>query len=458
MFIKDMATQAAVVLAAGKGTRMKSQVPKVLHRVCGREIAGLVVEAAMGAGFEMTAVVVPPDSQAISEVLGGGVSYVVQSEPLGSGHALLQAQELLEGVDNVAVLSGDVPLIRPETLGSMMRLHLESEACVTLLTATLASPDGLGRVMRDASGRVTAIIEDSEADEETQAIGEVNSGIYCFRSSWLWPSLHDLAPSPRGEIFLTDLVSEAFRQEMLVASVQTSRSQEILGVNTRVQLAEAEAYLRRSIRERWMLSGVTLTDPASIYIDFDVELGQDTAVLPNTHITGLTKIGRGCTVGPNAMIDGSEIGDGCRIVASSIEEATLEEGVDVGPFSHIRPGSHLESGVHVGNFAEVKNSRLGRGTRSGHFSYIGDAVVGADVNIGAGTITCNFDGIAKDQTRIGDGAFIGCDTMLVAPVTVGARSKTGTGAIVTKNVPPDSLAVGAPARIRRNKRGREDGE
>ena len=453
-----MVTQAAVVLAAGKGTRMKSQVPKVLHRVCGREMVRLVVEAARGAGFEMVAVVVPPDSQSIREVLDSEVRYVVQTEPLGSGDALIQAQELFEDVDSVAVISGDVPLIRPETLKDMMKLHLDSGACATLLTSTLANPYGFGRVVRDESGRITEIVEDSEADEETQAIEEVNSGIYCFNSSWLWPSLRILGPSPRGEVFLTDLVSEAFRQGKSIDSVRISQAEEILGVNTRVQLAEAETYLRRFICERWMLSGVTLTDPTSTYIDFDVELGHDTVVLPNTHITGLTKIGSGCTIGPNAIIDCSEIGNDCKIVASLIEEATLEEGVSVGPFSHIRPGSYLENGVYVGNFAEIKNSRLGRGTRTGHLSYIGDAIVGANVNICAGAITCNFDGVAKHQTRIEDGAFIGCDTMLVAPVTVGTRSKTGTGSIVTKNVPPDSLAVGAPARNRRIKKDSEDGE
>ena len=427
---------------------MRSQTPKVLHRICGRELVSLVVEAAKGAGFDVTVVVVPPGSDAIRAVLGESVSYVVQAEPQGTGHALLQARGLLDGVDSLAVLSGDVPLIQSETLSSMMRRHLEGEACMTLLTSTLSNADGLGRVIRHESGSIIAVVEDSEADEETRAIKEVNGGIYCFRSSWLWPSLDSLDPPPGREVFLTDLVSAAARDELPVTPVEAPTPEEIVGVNTRVQLAEAEAALRQRIRERWMLAGVTLSAPASIYIDFDARLGQDTVVLPNTHITGASQIGSGCEIGPDSTVDSSKIGNGCGVVASVIRESTLEDGVAVGPFSHVRSGSHLERGVHIGTSAEVKKSRLGHETRSGHFSYIGDAQVGANVNIGAGTVTCNFDGVKKNVTRIGDNAFIGSGSMLVAPVTIGERSWTGAGAVVTRDVPPDSLAVGVPARVR----------
>ena len=443
-----MASQAAVILAAGTGTRMKSQVPKVVHRVCGREMVGLVVDAAKQAGFNTTIVVVGPDSRAVREVLGKGVLYAVQAEPHGTGHALLQSRELLDGVDNVAVLSGDVPLIRHETLGSMMQLHLDRQADITLLTASLADTRGLGRVVRNTSGDVTAVVEDSEADEDVRAITEINGGVYCFRSSWLWPSLNALAPSSGGEVFLTDLVSAASRKGMVIESVQPNSTREILGVNTRVHLSEVETAIRQDIRERWMLSGVTLLDPASVYIDSNVRLGRDTIVLPNTHLTGGSVVGSGCKIGPNTIVDGSRIGDGCRIVASVIEDSTLEDGVEVGPFSYIRRACHLESGVHIGTFAEIKKSRLGRGTKSHHFSYVGDAAVGANVNIGAGTVTCNFDGVRKHRTYIEDDAFIGSDSMLVAPVTIGARSSTGAGAVVTRDVPPDSLAVGIPARAK----------
>ena len=436
---------------------MRSRLPKVLHRVCGQEMLRLVVDAAKGAGFDDITVVVPADSAAFEEALGDTVGYAVQSEPLGSGHALLQARESLEGVDNVAVLYGDVPLVRPETLDSIMRLHLDREACATLLTADLSSPDGLGRVIRDASGSVSAIVEQSDVDDATRAVTEVNAGVYCFRASWLWPSLDSLAPSPGGEVYLTDVVSIAARQEMEIASVHAESPQETLGVNTRVDLAQAESALRQRIRTHWMLSGVTMPDPASVYVDVGVELGRDTVVLPNSHITAGSRIGDGCEVGPNTIIEDSQVGDGCVVVASVVRGSTLDDEVRIGPFSNVRAGSHLERGVHLGSSAEVKSSRLGRGTRSGHFSYIGDAEVGANVNIGAGTVTCNYDGVRKHKTKIGDGALIGCDTMLVAPVTVGARAETGAGSVVTRDVPPDTLVKGVPARVGARTRKKEAG-
>jgi bifunctional UDP-N-acetylglucosamine pyrophosphorylase/glucosamine-1-phosphate N-acetyltransferase len=314
------------------------------------------------------------------------------------------------------------------------------------LTSTLAKPDGFGRVLRSSSGSITGIIEESEADESMLAITEVNCGVYCFRATWLWENLASLPPSPRGEIFLTDLIARAVQQGLPVESVLSHDADETIGINNRVQLAEAEAVLRQRIRARWMLNGVTMSDPASVYIGASAELGEDTTVLPNTHIIGRSRIGANCEIGPNSIIEDSTIGNSCKIIASFIEGSTLGEGVDVGPFSHIRPGTHLESDVHIGNFAEVKNSHLGPGTKSGHFSYIGDAKLGANVNIGAGTVTCNFDGDGKNQTTIGDDAFIGSDTMLVAPVEIGARASTGAGSVVTRDVPPDMVAIGMPAR------------
>ncbi len=430
---------------------MVSRVPKVLHRVCGVEMARLVIETARSAGIGPVTVVVPQDSVAIREALGEGVDYAIQSEPLGSGHALLQARGSLKDADSVVVLYGDVPLVRPETVREMVRIHDERKACVSLLTSIIANPDGLGRVKRSPYGGVTGIVEESDADDETLAITEVNCGVYCFRSAWLWDNLPTLQASPRGEIYLTDLVALASQQGMVVESVRSSDVSETLGVNNRVQLAEAESVLRRRVRQRHMLAGVTMPDPASVYIDAEVELGDDTLVLPNTHIRGRSRIGANCEIGPNAIVEDSVVGDGCRVTASFVESSTLDDAVDVGPFSHVRPGCHVESGVHIGNFAEVKNSRLGTGSKLGHFSYIGDAHLGANVNIGAGTVTCNFDGEGKNRTNIGDDAFIGSDTMLVAPVDVGARSTTGTGSVVTRDVPPDSVAVGMPARTLRKK-------
>ena len=414
-------------------------MPKVLHPVCGKPMVALVAEAAAGADVGTTVVVVPPDSEAIRSTLGGSVAYVEQSGPLDGGRALLRARDNLQRVDNVAVLDGNVPLITAETLTAMAEVHERSGAAVTLLTAAARSPDGLPRVVRDSSGRVTHTVED-DGDRGTH---EVDAGIYWFRSEWLWRNLDSVGRSPGG-----DLLRAACEQGEVVADVATDSPGEAIGVNTRVQLAEAEEAMRRAVREKWMLAGVTMREPSSVYVDAGVRIGQDTVIHPNTHLCGATVVGPDCEIGPDSTIRDATLGAGCRIVSSVVTGATLENGVEVGPFSHIRPGSHLESGVRIGSFGEVSRSRLGRGARSAHFSYIGDTEIGANVNIGAGTVTCNFDGVEKHRTQIGEGAFIGSGSMLVAPVTIGARARTGAGAVVTRDVPPDSLAVGVPARVR----------
>ena len=434
-----MTTRAVIILAADPGTRMKSAMPKVLHPVCGKPMVALVAEAAAGADVGTTVVVVPPDSEAIRSTLGGSVAYVEQSGPLDGGRALLRARDSLQRVDNVAVLYGNVPLITAETLTAMAEVHERSGAAVTLLTAAARPPDGLPRVVRDSSGRVTNTVED-DGDRGTH---EVDAGIYWFRSEWLWRNLDSVGRSPGG-----DLLRAASEQGEVVADVATDSPGEAIGVNTRVQLAEAEEAMRRAVREKWMLAGVTMREPSSVYVDAGVRIGQDTVIHPNTHLCGATVVGPDCEIGPDSTISDATLGAGCRIVSSVVTGATLENGVEVGPFSHIRPGSHLESGVRIGSFGEVSRSRLGRGARSAHFSYIGDTEIGANVNIGAGTVTCNFDGVEKHRTQIGEGAFIGSGSMLVAPVTIGARARTGAGAVVTRDVPPDSLAVGIPARVR----------
>ena len=434
-----MTTRAVIILAADPGTRMKSAMPKVLHPVCGKPMVALVAEAAAGADVGTTVVVVPPDSEAIRSTLGGSVAYVEQTGPLDGGRALLRARDNLQRADNVAVLDGNVPLITAETLTEMAEIHERSGAAVTLLTAAARSPDGLPRVVRDSSGRVTHTVED-DGDRGTH---EVDAGIYWFRSEWLWRNLDSVGRSPGG-----DLLRAASEQGEVVADVATDSPGEAIGVNTRVQLAEAEEAMRRAVREKWMLAGVTMREPSSVYVDAGVRIGQDTVIHPNTHLCGATVVGPDCEIGPDSTIRDATLGAGCRIVSSVVTGATLENGVEVGPFSHIRPGSHLESGVRIGSFGEVSRSRLGRGARSAHFSYIGDTEIGANVNIGAGTVICNFDGVEKHRTQIGEGAFIGSGSMLVAPVTIGARARTGAGAVVTRDVPPDSLAVGIPARVR----------
>jgi bifunctional UDP-N-acetylglucosamine pyrophosphorylase/glucosamine-1-phosphate N-acetyltransferase len=302
--------------------------------------------------------------------------------------------------------------------------------------------------LRNAQGSVIGIIEEAQATPEQLAIKELNPGVYCFDGTWLWDHLPGLPLSPKGEYYLTDLIHIAIAEGHAVEAIMARDPLETLGVNDRVHLARVESVMRQRIRERLMRAGVTMTDPDSIYIDALVQVGEDTIVYPNTHLLGNTRIGMDCQIGPNTIVRDSSVGDRCRLLAAVIEEAVIDNEVSIGPFAHLRKGAHLADGVHMGNFGEVKNSALGPGVRMGHFSYIGDATIGPDANIGAGTITCNFDGVQKQETVIEEGAFIGSDTMLVAPVRVGARAKTGAGAVVTHDVPPDTTVVGVPARVR----------
>ena len=447
-----MTEWAAVVLAAGKGTRMKSALPKVLHPLCGQPMARHILDALRAVGVTRTTLVVGHGAGQVRAALGSDIRYAEQPRQLGTGHALLQARQTIgHAAGDVLVLCGDTPLIAPSTLRSLMERHRTSRAALTLLTCDTCPTDGLGRIERDASGRVTRIVEEKDAGPDVRALREVNAGVYCFRAAWLWPALASLRPHANGEIYLTDLVEMAVAQKKRIESVVTRDPLEALGVNDRVQLARAEAALRQRIREDWMRAGVTMKDPPSTFIDAHATIGQDTVLQPGVHLWGKTAVGRACAIGPNTVVADSVIGDRCRIVASVVERSTVEDDVDIGPFSHLRDGAHIGAETHIGNFAEVKKSRLGRRTKMGHFSYIGDATVGRDVNIGAGTITCNYDGVRKNPTVIEDNVFIGSDTMLVAPVRLGARSVTGAGSVVNRDVPPDKLAVGVPARLRSKK-------
>ena len=453
-----MSTKAAVILAAGKGVRMRSGLSKVLHKICGKELVRHVVDSAKAAGYDRIVVIVSPaNHDPVHDLLGDSVGYALQTDTLGTGHAVLQARDLLSGVDTVAVLNGDVPLIRTETLCSLLERHEAQDARATLLTAH-CDIAGLARVVRNSSGAIAEIVEERDADEPTKAITEVNVGSYCFKGPWLWDALEKVEPSDGGEYYLPAVMAIAVRQGTPPESIGVSEPAEALGINDRVQLSEAENILQERIRLHWMKSGVTMPSPTSVYIDADVSLGQDTTVLPNTHITGGTRVADRCVIGPNSIIDGARIGSECRVWSSVVEGSELEARVNVGPFTHIRPGSRVSEGVVLGNFAEINRSQVGRNTKSAHFSYLGDAEIGENVNIGAGTVTVNYDGVSKLPTRIGDGAFIGCDTMLIAPVEVGAGAQTGAGAVVTKDVPPETMAVGVPARqISKNKRKSDGG-
>ncbi|NLG51250.1 MAG: bifunctional UDP-N-acetylglucosamine diphosphorylase/glucosamine-1-phosphate N-acetyltransferase GlmU [Chloroflexi bacterium] len=449
---------AAVILAAGQGTRMKSSFPKVLHPVAGLPMILWSVQNARTLGADSIALVIGVGAEAVQQTVGDQVLYTVQQEQLGTGHATLQARELLQGrADSVLVLYGDMPTLRLETLQRLVQLHHERRPAVTLLSVLSDDSMGFGRVVRDPDGAVTAIVEEAVATPEILALKELNCGVYCFDADWLWRRLPDVPMTqPKGEYYLTDMVGLAVQDGLPVEVVTITDVTEVQGINNRVHLARAERIMRERIAESLMLDGVTLIDPATTYIEATVRVGRDTVIYPNTVLRGQTVVGEACELGPNSVIQDTTIGDNCRVFASVLEEATLENHVNIGPFGHLRPGAHLGEGVHMGNFGEVKNAYLAPGTKMGHFSYIGDARVGADANIAAGTVTCNFDGVRKHRTVIGEGAFIGSGTMLVAPVTVGKRAKIGAGSVVTRDVPDATLAYGVPARSQRKLEDEEE--
>ncbi len=441
-------TTECLILAAGLGTRMKSEQSKVLHPLGGRPMLQWAVESCREALGRAPYVVIGPEADDVRARFTDTVSFVEQAKRLGTGHAVMQAADKLAGRSELLLVTyADMPLLQPETLRRIVEAQAGNEGPLTLLSAHSDVSRGFGRILRDDDGRIIGIVEEAHADPEQLRLRELNVGTYCFRSDWLWEQLPKLPLSPKGEYYLTDLVGAAAAQDEPIGSVGLEDKDEMIGINSRVHLAEAEAVLRQRTNRRWMEAGVTLYDPATTYIGPDVEVGIDTVIFPNTHLEGKTVVGRRCRLGPNSIIRDSLIGDECRLEASVVEGATLEAKVEAGPFAHLRKGAYLSQGVHLGNFGEVKNSTLGQGVKMGHFSYIGDSTIGEGVNIGAGTITCNYDGERKHHTEIGEGAFIGSDTMLVAPVRIGRGARTGAGSVVTKDVPEGSLAVGVPARV-----------
>lgn len=440
-------TITGIIMAAGQGTRMRSLLPKVLHPLLGKPLIAYSVENTRKATGKKPVLIVGHGSQAVRDYLGDSVEFVEQEPQLGTGHAVQQAESLLrDRTDHVLVMAADMPLFRVETLAALRQAQLEHSGPVSMLTLQSENPRGFGRVVRDPAGRVKAIVEEPQASQEILAIRELNAGVYCFSAQWLWQALRRVPLSPKGEYYLTDVVGIAVEDGLSVNALVIDDPNEAVGINTRVHLSEAETVLRNRINKAWMLSGVTLVDPRNTYIEPDVEIGRDTVIWPNTYLHGKTIVGEGCVLGPNTIVRDTQIGNRCKVLASVLESALVEEDVDIGPFGHLRKGAHLARGVHMGNFGEVKNSYLGPGTKMGHFSYLGDATIGEEVNIGAGTITCNYDGVKKSPTEIGAGAFIGSDSMLVAPLKLGEGARTGAGAVVTKDVPAHTLAVGMPAR------------
>jgi len=383
---------AGVVLAAGHGERMKSRRSKVLHQVCGKEMLRYPVELLQELGIDRILVVVSPgNSKAVRELLGDQVDHVIQPQALGTADALSRAASTLrDQSEQLIVLGADSPLLRPDTVLRLMERHTSDSGGMTVLTAQSGAGGDMGRVLLDKEGRVIAIVEAADVEHDPDSVDPVNAGVYCFGASWLWENLERVEPSASGERYITSLASIGAALGSKAEAVAATDADEVLGVNNRLQLAQVEAVQRRRIREEWMLKGVTIPDPASVFIDAGVTIGQDTVILPNTMLLGRSRIGEECEIGPSSIIRDSTIGNRCRATASVLEEATMEEGVDIGPFSHLRPGAYLESGVHIGNFVEVKESRFASGAVMGHFGYVGDATIGADVNLGAGMVTCKL--------------------------------------------------------------------
>ena len=438
----------AIILAAGKSTRMKSKTPKGLHTVRGKRIITHCLDNAMAATDGRPVVVIGHAADQMRVAIGDSADYAMQTEQLGTGHAVLMAEAAAQGAARLLVTYGDMPLLRPETFRSMIDLQVQTGAAISMLILVTDKPRGFGRIIRDAQGLVTAIVEEVSCTPEQLLMNEVNPGVYCFDGAWLWGALKRITPNPRkGEYFLTDLVEIAVADGRAVCATVTHDSDECVGINTRVDLADTDAALRQRINRMHMLNGVSIVDPATTYIDIDIEIGMDSVILPNTHVLAGSRIGVDCVIGPNAVLSNARIGDRVEIRQSMIRDSQVDADADVGPFSHLRNNTHVGAGAHVGNFGELKNTTFGKDSKMGHFSYLGDATVGENVNIGAGVITCNFDGVNKHPTVLEDNVFVGSDTMLVAPVSLGKHARTGAGSVVTKDVAEGALVVGVPARV-----------
>jgi bifunctional UDP-N-acetylglucosamine pyrophosphorylase / glucosamine-1-phosphate N-acetyltransferase len=433
---------------------MRSRTPKILHQLCGRPMLAYVLDAWDDVNASTPSapavVVYSPSTEAIRDVVGERERLTLQEVPRGTGDAVRAALLAIpDDVEEVLVLSGDVPLVLGEQLVAVIEQRRLDDAAIALGSVYAADPAELGRVVRSEFGSVERIVEARDATADELETNEVNAGLYAFDAAWLRRRIETLVPSKsNGELYLTDLVQLAREDGRIVSAVGFEDDGTLDGINDRSQLAQAEWALRVRINEARMRDGVTMRDPSTVYVDWGVEIAQDVILEPGVILRGATKVGEGSTIGPGATIEDSDIGRECRVWLSVVEGSTVEDNVAVGPYSHLRRGSHVGAGSEIGNYAEVKNSRLGARVKQHHMSYLGDADIGAGTNVGAGTITANWDGSAKNRTRIGVNAFLGVDTMLVAPVDVGDGARTGAGAVVTKDVPAGKLAVGVPARIR----------
>lgn len=433
----------AIVLAAGQGKRMKSKLYKVLHPVCGKPMVGHVLDAVESVDCERTVVIVGHGAEAVQQFLGNRAEYALQAEQLGTGHAVKQAKALLDGEEGTTlVICGDTPLVTPETLAQLMELHNRAQASATILTAELNDPTGYGRVIRAEDGSVLKIVEQKDCTTEEQLVKEINTGTYCFDNVKLFAALEQIRnDNAQQEYYLTDVIGIMKAQGDIVQAYCTPDNSEAIGVNDRLVLSEAERFMSERINKRHMLNGVTIIDPANTYIESGVVIGADTIIEPGTSLRGNTTVGGECVIGPNSEIVDSTIGDQVHIKQSVLSEAIVGDESSVGPFAYLRPGARLGKQVKVGDFVEIKNASLDDQTKVSHLSYIGDAEVGKNVNVGCGAITVNYDGFNKSLTQIGDDAFIGSNVNLIAPIKVGTGAYVVAGSTITHPVPDNDLAI-----------------
>lgn len=438
-----MSELRAVILAAGKGTRMRSKLPKVLHKVGGKPMLQHVLDAADAAGAAEKIVIVGHEAELVEAMVGEQGKIVLQAEQLGTGHAVMQTQEALADFKGtVMILCGDTPLLDGAELKKFYEAHVQSGAAATVLTAQMDNPFGYGRIVRDAEGNVQGIVEEKDADAQQKLIKEVNTGIYCLECPLMFEVLSTLTcDNAQGEYYLTDVLTKLNAAGRKVGGVVTEDSDMVMGINSRRQLAEAESVMRERILGKLMDAGVTIMDPASTFIESSVKIGRDTIIYPFTWLEGTTEIGEDCEIGPNVRFTNVKIGSGNHLQFMYGHDCQVCDGVTAGPYVHLRPDTVIGNKVKIGNFVEVKNSHIGVGTKLPHLTYIGDSDIGSGVNMGCGCITVNYDGKKKYRTVIEDNAFVGCNTNLVAPVTVKAGSYIGAGSTITKEVPENSLAI-----------------